>query len=356
MADLKLIERFSNLYGIPGDEGEVARAMIEAVAHDVLQRDGLGSVVMGLKGTSDKPRIAVVGHMDEVGFIVESVEDNGFLRFLPLGGWVPCSVPGHEVVIKTRSGGIVQGVVGAIAPHSLEDKTKSVPLDDMFIDIGAKNKDEVYRVFGVFEGDAVVPKADFRYVEETGRCFGKAFDDRLGCCLAIETTRELKSKKHPNTLVVVGSTQEEVGTRGAQTSSYIAEADVAIVLEGSPADDTPGVTVKSTNSALGEGVQVRLYDPSAIVHRGLAKFVLDVVEEIGAKHQVAVRKKGGTDARQYHLSNGGTPSIVLAIPVRYAHSHIGVFDISDYNAALELTTALCLRLDENTVAAIRGYY
>lgn len=356
MADLKLIEELSNLYGVPGDEGEVARAMIEATPHDILKRDGLGSVIMELKGTSEKPRIAVVGHMDEVGFIVESIEGDGFLRFLPLGGWVPCSVPGHEVVIKTRTGGIVQGVVGAIAPHSIEDKAKAVPLDEMFIDIGARNKDEARQVFGVYEGDPIVPKADFRYVEETGRCFGKAFDDRLGCCLAIETARLLKGNKHPNTLTIVGSTQEEVGTRGAQTSSYVAEADIAIVLEGSPADDTPGISVKSTNSALGEGVQVRLYDPSAIVHRGLAKFVLDVVEEVGVKRQVAVRKRGGTDARQYHLSNGGTPSIVLAIPVRYAHSHAGVFDLTDYDAALELTSALCSRLDDKAVEGIRGYY
>ncbi len=356
MADLKMIEQLSNIYGVPGDEGEVARAMIDATPYDELKRDGLGSVIMEIKGSSNKPRVAVVGHMDEVGFIVESVEDSGLIRFIPLGGWVACSVPGHEVAVKTRTGEIVRGVVGAVAPHSVEDKSKAVPLDEMFIDIGACNKGEVSRVFGVHPGDTIIPVAEFRYVEETGRCFGKAFDDRLGCCLAIETARALHGKKHPNTLAVVGSVQEEVGTRGAQTSSYVVEADVAIILEGAPADDIPGGTVSSKNSALGEGVQVRLFDPTAIVHRGLSKFVLDVVENIGVKHQVAVRKRGGTDARQYQLSNGGTPSIVLSVPVRYPHSHVGVFDVADYDTALELTTALCTRLDEKAMETILGYY
>lgn len=356
MADLKLIEELSNTYGVPGDEGEVARAMIDAAPYDELKRDGLGSVIMELEGSLDKPRVAIVGHMDEVGFIVESVEDSGLIRFIPLGGWVACSVPGHEVAVKTRTGEIVRGVVGAVAPHSVEDKSKAVPIEEMFIDIGARSKEEVHRGFGVREGDSIIPVADFRFVEETGRCFGKAFDDRLGCCLAIETARALYGKKHPNTLLAVGSVQEEVGTRGAQTSSYVAEADVAIILEGSPADDIPGGTISSKNSELGAGVQVRLYDPSALVHRGLSKFVLEVVEDTGVKHQVAVRKRGGTDARMYHLSNGGTPSIVLAVPVRYLHSHVGVFDITDYDAALELTTALCTRLDEKAMETILGYY
>ncbi|MCP4231151.1 MAG: M42 family metallopeptidase [bacterium] len=356
MADFELIEEFSNMYGVPGDEGDVARAMIEATPHDNLMRDGLGSVIMDIKGSSDKPRVAVVGHMDEVGFIVESVEDNGLIRFVPLGGWVACSVPGHEVALKTRTGEIVRGVVGAVAPHSVEDKSKTVPIEEMLVDIGARDREDVYDTFGIREGDPIIPIAEFRYIGETGRCFGKAFDDRLGCCLAVETVRALYGKKHPNTLAVVGSVQEEVGTRGAQTSAYLAEADIAIILEGAPADDIPGGTVDSKNSALGEGVQVRLFDPTAIVHRGLSKFVLGVVEDSGVKHQVAVRKRGGTDARMYHLSNGGTPSIVLSIPVRYPHSHLGVFDTRDYDAALELTEALCSRLDEKTMETIRGYY
>jgi len=122
------------------------------------------------------------------------------------------------------------------------------------------------------------------------------------------------------------------------------------------ADDTPGGEIVSRNCVLGEGVQIRLYDPSALVHRGLAAFVVDIAKELDIKHQLAVRKSGGTDARVYNLSKAGVPSIVLSVPVRYAHTSTSVFDVDDYNATLRLIVELCKRLDTTKYDEIMAYY
>jgi endoglucanase len=356
MADLKLIETLSNIPGAPGDEGMVARAMIEATPHDVVKRDRLGSAVMEIYGASEEPRIALVGHLDEVGFIVENILPEGLIRFLPLGGWMDAEVNGLNVLIKTRSGELVSGYVGGMAPHRMKDRIKATPIGELFIDIGARSGDEVTTIFGVGIGDTIIPDTDFKHIEKTGRCFGKAFDDRLGVSLAIEAARKLYGKNHPNTILAIGSTQEEVGTRGAQTSAFLAEPDIAFILEGPVADDTPGGDIVSRNCVLGQGVQIRLYDPSTLVHRGLSAFVLDVAADIGIKYQMAVRKAGGTDARQYNISKSGIPSIVLSVPVRYAHTSTSVFDIGDYDSTLALTIELCKRLDSNAYKEILAYY
>jgi endoglucanase len=172
---------------------------------------------------------------------------------------------------------------------------------------------------------------------------GKALDNRLGVALMCETLLALGDRKHPNTVVGVGAVQEEIGMRGAGTASELARPDVALVLECTPADDLPGQVERQ--AVLGGGPQIRLHDPTAIPNRRLVRFVESVASEIGIEIQLAVRRGGGTDAGAIHRSRQGVPTVVIGVPARYIHSHVGLFDWRDYGAAQQLVLAVVLGLD-----------
>lgn len=184
---------------------------------------------------------------------------------------------------------------------------------------------------------------------------GKAFDNRAGLSVMIEAFKTLCREGHPNTLIAAATVQEEVGTRGAKTAGVAMRPDCVIVLEGPPADDTPGFTVADSQGALGGGVQIRLFDPTAITNPRLAALAEKTAADAGIPFQLTVRRSGGTDAAALHLSGRGVPTIVLGIPTRYIHAHNGVLDLRDYRAAVELTVALVRALDREAVEALTHY-
>ena len=180
----------------------------------------------------------------------------------------------------------------------------------------------------------------------------KAFDNLVGMACVIQAAQELAGTDHPNELIFAGSVQEEVGLRGAKTLANFVKPDVAIVLEGPPADDTPGFNLTESQGKLGGGVQIRLYDPTAITNPRLADLVIETARRANIPLQVTVRRSGGTDAGSFHLENHGVPSIVLGTPARYIHSHNAIIDIDDYLAMLQLTIALAENLDETAVEGL----
>ena len=184
---------------------------------------------------------------------------------------------------------------------------------------------------------------------------GKAFDNRAGLSVMIEAFKKLCREGHPNTLIAAATVQEEVGTRGARTAGVAMQPDCVIVLEGPPADDTPGFAVTDSQGALGGGVQIRLFDPTAIANPRLAALAEKTALDAGIPFQLTVRRSGGTDAAALHLSGKGVPTIVLGIPTRYIHAHNGVLDLRDYRAAVELTVELVRALDREAVEALTHY-
>lgn len=354
MTERDLLKRLADASGPPGAEGEIRAIIREELAGcGEISYDGLGSIVVEKRGTSTGPRIYLDAHMDEVGFVVRHLREDGFLRFLPLGGWWDHVLLAQRVVVKTKRGD-VPGIIGAKPVHflSAEERKKLVAHKGMFIDIGARS-DEEARSLGVEVGDPIVPLASFMPLGNPDYVSAKALDDRVGVALMIETLRGLSA--HPNDVVGVGVVQEEVGIRGAKTASEVARPDVGVILEGTPADDIPGILPEERQAALGGGPQIRLLDPTAISSRRLVELVLEVAREIDVAVQLAVRSGGGTDAGPVHVFGRGVPTVVIGVPTRYIHTHANVIYMPDYDHARKLLQALVPRLDAKTVSSLTDF-
>lgn len=347
---VSLLQQLTEAHSVPGFEDEV-RAIFRSELAGLGDHgsDRLGSAYCRSHHEGAAPTILVAGHMDEVGFRVQSITQTGYLTFVPVGGWWGHNLLAQRVEIKTRSGKKITGVVASKPPHFLskQERGKVQELDAMFIDVAASSADEV-KEWGIKIGDPVAPVSSFQKTAHSDRFVAKAFDNRVGMAGAIEVGRSLLADPASN-LVVAGTVQEEVGLRGSRTLGNLLQPDVAIVLEGPPADDTPGQDLSLSQGVLGEGVQIRLHDPSAIMNPRLVDLALEIAESHKINHQVTVRRSGGTDAGGFHLSNVGVPCIVLGVPARYIHSHNGIIDLRDYQAMVELSELLVKKLSQNDV-------
>ena len=349
---IELLEELTQAAGIPGHETEV-RTIFQSRLADIgsIGTDRLGSIFCAKKGDADQPRVLLDSHLDEVGFIVQRVTDSGYVKFLPVGGWWAHSLLAQRVNILTERGS-VPGVIGSIPPHLLGagSREKVMEIQNLFIDIGAEDSNQAADEFGVTPGCPIVPYGPFMPLKNPRLFSAKAFDNRVGVALVIQTLQELGA--HPNTVIGAGSAQEEVGLRGARTVAHTVEPDIAIVLEAPPADDTPGTDSDAMQGKLGAGAQIRLYDPTMIPNPRLCEVVIETARAHHIPHQLAVRQSGGTDAGSIHQIGRGVPSIVLGVPARYIHSHVSIINIDDYTATLNLLLHLIPKLDENAVAAL----
>ncbi|MGE5598571.1 MAG: M42 family metallopeptidase, partial [Bacteroidota bacterium] len=221
----------------------------------------------------------------------------------------------------------------------------------MFIDVAAGSREEA-EAMGLGPGDPAVPEVAPLLLHEGACLMGKALDDRVGALAVIEAARRLRAGGHPNTVLAAGTVQEEVGARGARTAASMLRPEICLVVEGTPADDSPGFARDASQGALGRGPQIRLFDPSMIGHRPLIDLVRRTAEEEGLPYQMAVREGGGTDGGPIHVSDAGVPAMVIGIPVRYAHSQIGLCSLADLENAVALLTAVVRRLDSITASGL----
>ncbi len=346
-----LLKELTEAHGISGYEAPVraiVRKHLESLGE--LSQDKLGSVICRKIGSQEGPRVMLSGHMDEIGFMVKHVTKEGYLKFLQLGGWFDQVLLGQRVIIKTRKGDVV-GVIGAKPPHLLppDERTKVVEKKDMYIDIGATNKADVEEA-GVRVGDPVVPRADFVRLATGKTYLSKAFDDRIGTALVISALQNLQENDHPNTVYGAVTVQEEVGLRGARTSAWVADPDVAIVLESDIAGDVPGIQDEVSAVKLGAGPSILMYDGSMIPNGKLRDFVIDTAAELGIPVQLSYVERGGTDGGAIHVHKIGVPTIVLSVAARHIHSHGAIIHRDDYDNAVKLLTEVIRRLDAETVA------
>jgi putative aminopeptidase FrvX len=351
----KLFKELTEAPGVPGYESEI-RALIRRNLEPVAQieRDKLGSIIGMKRGSADAPRVMLAGHMDEVGFMVSLITDEGFIRFVPLGGWWEQVMLAQRVVIKTSAGDVF-GLLGAKPPHLLEreEAQKSVKKKDMYVDIGATSADEV-KASGVRLGDPIIPICPFTVLSPGKTYMAKAWDDRLGCALFIQALEQLKDQKHPNTVYGVGTVQEEVGVRGARTSVYNVNPDAAIILEVDIAGDVPGIKPEESSIKLGKGPTLLLYDAGMIPNLRLRDLVIAIAEENEIPLQFSAMRGGATDGAMIHLHKQGVPTVVLGVPTRHIHSHAGILHRDDYDHALDLLVKLIMRLDDSTVSQFTG--
>jgi putative aminopeptidase FrvX len=349
----QLLKEITEASGVPGYEDDVRRIMrshLEGVA--TVDQDKMGSFIGKHVGHSERPRVMLAGHMDEIGFMVRMVTKDGFVKFVPLGGWWDQVLLGHRVLIKTGRGDVL-GVLGAKPPHLLDDdeRKKIVDKKEMYIDVGARSEDEV-RDMGVQPGDPIIPVSEFTVMANPRFYLTKALDNRVGCALAIQVVRQVAEDGHPNTVYAVGTVQEEVGLRGAKTSAYAVNPDVGIVLEVDIAGDVPGIKPEESAVKMGGGPSLLVYDARMIPNLKLRDLVIATATELGIPLQFSAMPGGATDGAMIHLNNEGVPTVVIGVPTRHIHSHNAILCRDDYDQALGLVVALLKKLDAGMVAGL----
>ncbi len=349
-----LLKELTEANGVSGYENEVRKIMareLKATSKEI-QYDKMGSIMGVQPGSAANPRVMVVGHMDEIGFMVKEITDDGYIKFLPLGGWWGHVALGQRMRIITSKGPVI-GVVGSRPPHILEQsqREKVLEIKDMFIDVGVVQKFDVKKKLGIKLGDPIIPDSQFTILGNQKVYMAKAFDNRVACAIVIEVARRLKKIKHPNTYLGAGSVQEEVGCRGAHTLAHLAEPDVCIVVDTGIALDVPPESTKKAER-LGGGAAVLLYDALMIPNLKLRDMVIDTAAKAKLPIHLTTMERGATDGSRIHISRLGVPAIVIGPPVRYIHSHNAMLHRDDYETTIKLVVELIKKLDSRTVKSM----
>lgn len=351
---LTMLKDLTDAKAISGDEKEARDVMekyITPYAEEVYT-DHLGSLIAKKTGDENGPKVMVAGHLDEIGFMVTRIDEKGFVYFQTIGGWWSQVMLAQRVTIMTSKGDVT-GVIGSKPPHILppEARKKPVAIKDMFIDIGATSKEEAIE-FGVKPGDSIVPYFEFTQLKNEKMLMAKAWDNRIGCAIAIEVLKQLENSKHPNIVYGVGTVQEEVGLRGAKTSAHMIKPDIAFAVDVGIAGDTPGISEHDADSKLGDGPQIILYDASMVSHKGLRDLVVQTADEKDIPYQYASIAGGGTDSGSIHLIADGVPALSITIATRYIHSHAAILHRDDFENAVKLIVEVIKKLDRETVNKI----
>jgi len=366
-SSLKFMQELCDAPGAPGFETSVSRMVRDYASpfSDKVYNDKLGNLMFERAGKEGGPTVLLAAHVDECGFIITGINPLGYLSFNQLGGWFDQVLLGQRVLVHTRKGEL-KGVIACKPPHLMdaEEARKVVVKDKMFIDIGASSKDEA-QAMGVRLGDSATPDSKFSIMEKecfkdgkpSGKrvlAFGKAFDDRLGVFSAVEILKDLKKGKvsHPNRLVAAVTVQEEVGSRGAKTVAASTNPDVAVILDVDIAGDVPGIDPLQAPARMGEGVSITVFDGLMIPNQPLKELVISICEKRKVPYQLGYVARGGTDGAFIHTAQMGVPTIVIGVPVRHIHSHVGIFDMTDLEACSKLLVELVKALDRKTVESL----
>jgi endoglucanase len=284
----------------------------------------------GKKKTAGK--ILIDAHMDEIGFVVQHIEKNGFLRMVNFGGIDPRVVPNQRLEVHSTKGKRFMGVCGLLPPHVTGGKEATViPLDQLTVDCGFKTDTEVKKA-GIRVGSAITFPGNFVELEN-GRFSSKALDDRLGCALLLATADHLDKKLSDRTVVISFSTQEEVGAKGINSSIQKILPEYALIVEGTLACDMAGISDDKKVTRLGEGVAITVADSSAFVCPDMVDFLVNIAEKHKIKYQFKTPRYGGTNAGELYTVVNGIKTGIVAVPARYIHSAVSVSDWSDVRSA-----------------------
>lgn len=357
--DMELFGKLSDAFGPSGFEEEVVREIASHCGRYRVENDAMHNLyVRMLEETAEKPVVQLDAHLDECGFMVQCIHDNGCLGILTLGGFHLTSLPAHTVLIRTRSGKKVRGIITAKPVHFMSDKERAgteLEIEKLYIDVGATSRREAEEVFGISVGDPAVPDVRFSYDREHDLCFGKAFDNRAGCACIVDTMNQIYEERGQLSVNVVGAfaAQEEVGTRGAAVTAQIVKPDLAIVFEGSPSDDF-FVSAGQSQCAMKAGVQIRIIDKSYISNTAFIEFAERAAKKCGIRYQEAVRRGGSTNAGKISLTGKAVPALVLGVPSRYVHSHCNFCAGADLEAASSLAAEVLRELTPEAIRHICG--
>jgi len=335
---VEALEKLSNANGVTGREDEVRELMKKYLKPyvDEIREDRLGNLIAFKKGNKDAPTVMLAAHMDEVGLMIKNIKKKGFLQFTKIGGIDDRILLAQKVIVHTDKGPLT-GVVGSKPVHiqTEAEKKKIIEADRLFIDVGARDKEEAEKM-GVQVGDVV--SFDTKFVRlGNDVVLGKAFDDRAGCAMMIETLKRLQ--KVDCNVYAVGTIQEEVGLRGATIAAFQVAPDVGIALESTVAGDTPGVGEGEAPAKMGEGPVVTVADAGLIAHPKVLRLLIDSAKENKIPYQLETGIRGATDASRIAISREGVPSGIISVPARYIHSPAAILNLDDVEKAVKLAVA-----------------
>lgn len=338
----ELLSKICTVPGAPGFEQRVREMVINEVKDlvDDLEIDNMGNVYAIKRGKASK-KVMIGAHMDEIGFIVTHIDDNGFIRFHTLGGFDPKTLTAQRVLIHGKKD--IIGVMASKPIHvmSPEERNKVAKIGDYFIDTGL-SAEEVKEIVSV--GDSITREREFI---EMGNCVnGKSLDNRLAVFILIETLRNLKDKEVPYDIYGVFTVQEEVGIRGANVSSMRIKPDFGFGLDTTIAFDLPGASAHEKITKLGEGTAIKIMDASTICDYRMVAFMKKTAENHNIKWQPEILTAGGTDtAGIQRMTEGGSIAGAVSIPTRHLHQVIEMAHKEDIKGSIDLLTACVSDID-----------
>ena len=350
-----LLKCLTDVNGISGHEMQVKSLMKDYLTpvSDEIVEDRLGGIFGKKNATHGTKSLMISGHLDEIGFIVTQIDEQGYIYFTPIGGWWNQVMLSQKVTITTENGKEIRGIIGSKPPHALspEERKKPVDIKNMYIDIGVGSKEEAKEA-GIELGNMITPYSEFESLANDKYLTAKAFDNRYGCALAVDVLQQLKDENIDINLYAGATVQEEVGLRGAKVAANLIKPDLAIAVDVGVAYDVPGMTSEKNEGKLGDGPLAILMDATSIAHDGLRKHIKDVAEHHNIPVQWATTPGGGTDAGSIHVAYEGIPTITIGVPLRYMHSNVSVLNIDDYTNSVRLITEIVRSLNDDSYQAL----
>lgn len=341
-----LLEKYSTACGVSGNENTISEMLEEDIKPyvDEINKDTLGNLIAKKKCSkkiSNKKykRIMLAAHIDEIGLMIKHIDENGFLKFVKIGGWFDQTLLNQRVIVHGKKSNLI-GVIGSKPPHvmTLEDLKTPIKQKDMFIDIGANNLTDA-KELGVEIGSYVTIDRDFKELKNN-KVTCKAFDNRVGIVILLEIMKKLANKKNIDIdIYAVGTVQEEVGLKGAKTSAQQINPDIAIAIDTTIPGDHPGITKEDSILEIGKGPVITVVDASGrgiITHPAVLSELKETAEIKKIPYQLDVGAGGTTDATAIHLTNNGVPTGVVSIATRYIHSPVEVLDLKDIDNCVNL--------------------
>lgn len=325
--------------GVSGSEDEIAQ-IIERELKDVadkIERDSMGNIIATKKGEKKAPSVMLASHMDEIGLMVRYIDDNGFIKFSNIGGINDQMLMNQTVTIHSSISEAIVGVIGSKPPHvtKAEERNKVVKSEDMFIDIGAKDKEDAEKMVCI--GDKMTFNSSFE-VYPNNLIMGKALDNRVGCYVMMEVLKRVNTRA---TVYGVGTVQEEVGLKGAKTSAFKLNPDLAIALDVTLSGDYPGIKLEEAPVVIGKGPAIVLADASGrgiLTQQSVKDLLIKAGDENEIPYQLEVSDGGTTDGTAIHLTREGIPTGVLSVPTRYIHTPVSVCSMDDIECTIQLIT------------------
>ncbi len=339
-----LLKKLSNTPGVSGFENNVRDLMTEELNEyvDEINVDNMGNLIAIKRGDPGNKKVMLAAHMDEIGLMVRFIDKKGFIKFSKIGGINDQMLLNQTVYIQTAKGNIT-GVIGSKPPQKMKEaeRKKILEFENMFIDIGASSKEEALERVNI--GDPIIIQQEFKELDNK-LVMGKALDNRVGCAILIQVLQQAESEA---TIYGVGTVQEEVGLKGAKTSAYRINPDIALALDVTISGDHPGIKEEDAPAQAGKGPAIILTDASGrglITHPQVKKLLISTAEEEGIPYQLEVSDGGTTDASSIHLTREGIPTGVISPASRYIHTPVSVVNLDDVENAVKLILAVLKRI------------